>query len=110
MRDGKNRSPLMGFQTVVLTTTSINPSIPLPNGGAGRSIGKRGAKTKRGISMSECSIESDGKDLFVVFDGVKIAKRGQPKTPQPHSMMAMSRSRAGNLERRGTAVELFKVL
>ena len=32
--------------------------------------------------MSECSIESDGEDLFVVFDGVKIAKRGQPKTPQ----------------------------
>jgi hypothetical protein len=30
--------------------------------------------------MAECSIESDGKDLFVVFDGVKIAKHGQPCT------------------------------
>jgi hypothetical protein len=27
-------------------------------------------------------IESDGIDIFVVFDGVKIAKRGHPNTPQ----------------------------
>ena len=32
--------------------------------------------------MSRCKIESDGHDLFVVFDGVKIAKRGDPDTPQ----------------------------
>jgi hypothetical protein len=32
--------------------------------------------------MSKCKIESDGHDLFVVFDGVKIAKRGDPDTPQ----------------------------
>jgi hypothetical protein len=35
-----------------------------------------------GNSISEYSIESDGEDLFVVFGGVKIAKRGHPKTPQ----------------------------
>lgn len=32
--------------------------------------------------MSECKIENDGWGLFVIFDGVKIAKRGQPKSPQ----------------------------
>jgi hypothetical protein len=31
---------------------------------------------------SECKIESDGRDLFVTFNGLKIAKRGQPNTPQ----------------------------
>jgi hypothetical protein len=30
--------------------------------------------------MSECKIESDGRDLFVVCDGKRIAKRGQPGT------------------------------
>ena len=32
--------------------------------------------------MSECRIEGwkDGKEVFVVFDGVKIAKRGHPGT------------------------------
>lgn len=26
----------------------------------------------------ECRIESDGHDIFVVFNGVRIAKRGHP--------------------------------
>ena len=30
----------------------------------------------------ECTIESDGLSLFVVFDGFRIAKRGEPGTPQ----------------------------
>ena len=30
----------------------------------------------------ECTIESEGLSLFVVFDGVRIAKRGEPGTPQ----------------------------
>jgi hypothetical protein len=30
----------------------------------------------------ECKFESDGPDFFVIFDGCKIAKRGQPNTPQ----------------------------
>jgi hypothetical protein len=29
-----------------------------------------------------CKIESDGTDVFVVLNGVKIAKRGYPGTPQ----------------------------
>jgi hypothetical protein len=29
-----------------------------------------------------CKIESDGTDVFVVFNGVKIAKRGCPGTPR----------------------------
>jgi hypothetical protein len=29
-----------------------------------------------------CKLESDGTDVFVVFNGVKIAKRGYPGTPQ----------------------------
>ncbi len=33
-------------------------------------------------TKSECKIESDGRDLFVIFNGVKIAKRGHPDTPQ----------------------------
>ena len=31
---------------------------------------------------TECKLESTGPDLFVVRNGVKIAKRGQPGTPQ----------------------------
>jgi hypothetical protein len=30
----------------------------------------------------QAKIESDGRDLFVVADGVKIAKRGLPGSPQ----------------------------
>jgi hypothetical protein len=33
-------------------------------------------------TKSECKIESDGRDLFVIFNGIKIAKRGYPDTPQ----------------------------
>ena len=32
--------------------------------------------------MGEASVESDGKDAFVVYDGVRIAKRGQPNTQE----------------------------
>ena len=32
--------------------------------------------------MSEVSIESDGIDVFVVYNGLRIAKRGDPNTPQ----------------------------
>jgi hypothetical protein len=30
----------------------------------------------------QAKIESDGRDLFVVADGVRIAKRGMPGSPQ----------------------------
>jgi hypothetical protein len=32
--------------------------------------------------MTEASIESDGIDVFVVYNGVRIAKRGDPDTPK----------------------------
>ena len=32
--------------------------------------------------MSEATLESDGIDVFVVYNGVRIAVRGHPYTPQ----------------------------
>jgi hypothetical protein len=32
--------------------------------------------------MGEAAIESDGIDVFVIYDGKRIAKRGHPDTPQ----------------------------
>ena len=32
--------------------------------------------------MTEASIESDGIDVFVVYNGIRIAKRADPNTPQ----------------------------
>jgi hypothetical protein len=32
--------------------------------------------------MTEASIESDGIDVFVVYNGTRIAKRADPNTPQ----------------------------
>jgi hypothetical protein len=32
--------------------------------------------------VSKAAIENDGTDLFVVFNGVRIAKRGRPETAQ----------------------------
>jgi hypothetical protein len=32
--------------------------------------------------IKELVIDGDGRDLFVIADGVKIAKRGRPGTPQ----------------------------
>lgn len=32
--------------------------------------------------MTECRIEFTSRDIFVVVDGVKVARRGRPRTPQ----------------------------
>jgi hypothetical protein len=32
--------------------------------------------------MSKPEIENNGADMFVIFNGVRIAKRGKPETPQ----------------------------
>jgi hypothetical protein len=37
----------------------------------------------------ECTIESDGLNLFVVFDGVRIAERGEPGTPQAGTWVSL---------------------
>jgi hypothetical protein len=39
--------------------------------------------------MTEASIESDGRDVFVVYNGVRIAKRGQPNTPQAGTWVSL---------------------
>jgi hypothetical protein len=41
------------------------------------------AKTAR------CAIESDGKNLFVVFNGVRIARRGYPGSPQARTWVSL---------------------
>ena len=33
------------------------------------------------IIVGQAEIETDGIDVFVVYDGVRIAKRGEPGTP-----------------------------
>jgi hypothetical protein len=35
-----------------------------------------------GGEMGGAAIESDGTDVFVIYDGKRIAKRGHPDTPQ----------------------------
>jgi hypothetical protein len=32
--------------------------------------------------MGEASVESDGINVFVIYDGKRIAERGRPHTPQ----------------------------
>jgi hypothetical protein len=42
-----------------------------------------------GKQPSSCEIESDGIDLFVLVDGVKIAKRGHPRTAQAGTWISL---------------------
>jgi hypothetical protein len=39
--------------------------------------------------IKKCRIESDGGDLFIVADGVRIAKRGRPGTPQARTWVSL---------------------
>ena len=39
--------------------------------------------------MNMVTIDSDGTDLFVVVDGLKIAKRGHPDTPQAGTWISL---------------------
>jgi hypothetical protein len=36
-----------------------------------------------------CAIESDGEEVFVVFNGVRIAKRGHRGTPQAKTWISL---------------------
>jgi hypothetical protein len=51
----------------------------------------RGAHTHKSglLFVSEVSVESDGRDAFVVYNGVRIAKRGQPNTPQAGTWVSL---------------------
>lgn len=35
-----------------------------------------------GDDLGEIEVASDGEDLYVLLDGIRIAKRGKPGTPQ----------------------------
>jgi hypothetical protein len=39
--------------------------------------------------MPEWEMEIDGRDLFIVFDGVRIAKRGQPGTSHARQWVSL---------------------
>jgi hypothetical protein len=39
--------------------------------------------------MAKCRIESDGRDIFVVYGGKRIAKRGRPETPQARTWVSL---------------------
>jgi hypothetical protein len=41
------------------------------------------------MKVKECRIESTGEDIFVIADGVKIAKRGRPGTPQAATWVSL---------------------
>jgi hypothetical protein len=39
--------------------------------------------------MDKAAIESDGTDVFVVYNGVRIAKRGDPGTPHAGAWVSL---------------------
>lgn len=41
------------------------------------------------MTMKVVEIQSDGTDMFVVVDGVKIARRGRPDTPQAKTWVSL---------------------
>jgi len=44
---------------------------------------------ERDAEHSAASIESDGKDIYVVVNGKRIAKRGHPNTPQAKTWISL---------------------
>ena len=41
------------------------------------------------LKQSAVEMDSDGTDLFIIVDGVKIAKRGLPDTPQAKTWVSL---------------------
>jgi hypothetical protein len=37
----------------------------------------------------ECIMKGDGRDMFIIFNGVKIAKRGHPGTPKAKTWISL---------------------
>jgi hypothetical protein len=50
-------------------------------------LGKLWEKLGADPEVIMCS--EDGTDIFIVFDGVKIAKRGHPRTPQARTRASL---------------------
>jgi hypothetical protein len=46
----------------------------------------------RGKAMAEASLESDGIDVFVLYNGVRIAKRGDPNSEQAGTWVSLKPS------------------
>jgi hypothetical protein len=43
----------------------------------------------KAVAKVEIEIPDDGRDMFVVVDGVKIAMRGRPGTPQSKTWISL---------------------
>ena len=41
------------------------------------------------MAKRECQLIHDGEDIFVIWDGIKIAKRGKPGTPQAKTWISL---------------------
>jgi len=41
------------------------------------------------MKIKTCRVESDGEDIFIVVDGLKIAKRGHPETTQAKTWVSL---------------------
>jgi hypothetical protein len=40
-------------------------------------------------TQPKCEVVGDGYDMFIVFDGIRIAKRGHPGTPQAKQWVSL---------------------
>jgi hypothetical protein len=63
------------------TNLTVSDGAPMP-----RCI--RENKMKPG-KVTQCRIECEGQDIFIIADGVKIAKRGHPGTPQAATWVSL---------------------
>ena len=61
---------------------------PLIEGLRSACKGVQGSR-REGVPMNMVTIDSDGADLFVVVDGLRIAKRGDPGTPQAGTWISL---------------------
>jgi len=46
-------------------------------------------RVEKKMNRPSAKVVCDGRDLFVVFNGVRIAKRGKPKTPQARQWVSL---------------------
>ena len=49
----------------------------------------RATANKRQRKIKTCRVECDGEDIFIVADGLQIAKRGHPGTPQAKTWVSL---------------------
>jgi len=62
------------------------------------------------MKIKTCRVESDGEDIFIVVDGLKIAKRGHPETPQAKTWVSLEPGYIVRDGGDGTSIEMeYKV-